>query len=64
MKLPRPRLVPAVGFVAWCLADLARDPAPRLLPSPVWTAAIMMFQPLGGIAWLVLGRSSRRRRRR
>ena len=57
-------LVPAAGFVAWCLADLARDPAPRLLPRPVWTAVIVMSPPLGGLAWLVLGRSGRRRRGR
>ena len=63
MRFLRPRgLVPAAGFAAWCLADLARDPAPRLLPRPVWTAVIVM-SPLGGLAWVVLGRSSLRRRR-
>lgn len=58
-----PVLVPAAGFVAWCLTDLARDAAPRHLPKPVWAAVVLVSTPLGGIAWLTLGRSGQRRSR-
>lgn len=46
----------AVGFVVYCLADVVRQPRTRGLPKPVWAILILISVPLGGIAYLVLGR--------
>lgn len=49
-------LLAAVGFVAFCLADLARAEV-RYLPRWGWVLACVLSIPLGGIMYLSVGRS-------
>ena len=51
-----PVVVLAVGFVVYCLADVVRQPRTRGLPKPVWAVLVLISIPLGGIAYLLLGR--------
>ncbi len=50
-----PVVIAGVGFVGFCLVDLARHPV-RLLPKPVWAAVVVLSVPLGGVAYLLFGR--------
>jgi hypothetical protein len=52
-----PGLSAAVGFVAFCLADLARAAEVRYLPRWGWVLACVLSIPLGGIMYLSVGRS-------
>jgi hypothetical protein len=52
-----PGLLAAVGFVAFCLADLARAAEVRYLPRWGWVLACVLSIPLGGIMYLSVGRS-------
>ena len=52
-----PVAVLAVAFIAYCLWDLARSEV-RYLPKWAWAALCVLSVPLGGIAYLVLGRRS------
>jgi ABC-2 type transport system ATP-binding protein len=45
-----------VGFVAFCLVDVARSDAVRYLPRWAWVVIICVSIPLGGIAYLAVGR--------
>jgi hypothetical protein len=50
----------AVGFVAFCLVDLARAQEVRHLPKWVWVIlclGIGLTIPWGGIAYLVFGKA-------
>jgi hypothetical protein len=51
-------VVPA-GFVALCLADLARAAEVRYLPKWGWALACLLSVPLGGIMYLSIGRCRR-----
>jgi len=50
-----PVIILAVGFVAYCLADLLRSPV-RPPARWWWALAIVVSVPLGGLAWLLAGR--------
>jgi hypothetical protein len=59
-SLPAAALVPivviAVGFVVFCLVDLARADQVRYLPRWAWAIVCLVSVPLGGIVYLILGR--------
>ncbi len=52
-----PVAVLAVAFIAYCLWDLARSEV-RYLPKWAWAVLCVLSVPLGGIAYLTLGRRS------
>ena len=52
-----PIIVVAIGFVAYCLIDLARAEEVRYLPRWAWAIICIITIPIGGIAYLVFGRS-------
>jgi hypothetical protein len=49
-------LLPAAGFAAFCLADLARARQVRYLPKWAWAIACLIQIPLGGIMYLAAGK--------
>lgn len=51
-----PLLVAAIGFLAFCLVDLARADEVRHLPKWGWAIVCLISVPLGGIVYLSLGR--------
>ena len=50
-----PLILAAVAWIAYCLRDLARSEV-KSLPKWAWGALIVLSVPLGGVAYLVLGR--------
>jgi len=52
-----PLVLVAVGFVVFCLVDLARAGEVRYLPKWAWAVICVVSVPLGGIVYLALGRS-------
>jgi hypothetical protein len=50
-----PLAVLAIGFVAYCLYDLARHNV-RYLPKWVWAVICLISIPVGGIVYLLVGR--------
>jgi hypothetical protein len=57
-----PVFVVGAGFVAFCLADLARASDVRYLPKWGWALACFISIPLGGIIYLSIGKVRRPRR--
>ncbi len=51
-----PVLLVTLGFVAYCLFDLAKSEQVRGLPRWAWAVVIVVFMPLGGLAYLLAGR--------
>ncbi|HEX2851298.1 MAG TPA: PLDc N-terminal domain-containing protein [Acidimicrobiales bacterium] len=51
-----PLVLIAVGFVVYCLVDLARAPSVRYLPKWVWALVCLASVPVGGIVYLLVGR--------
>lgn len=51
-----PVVVVLVGFVGYCLWDITRAARVRHLPKWAWALLIVASVPLGGIAYLVIGR--------
>ena len=51
-----PFLLLLVGFVAYCLVDVARAPITARAPKWVWVLLCLYFIPLGGVLYLLLGR--------
>ncbi|GAA6527773.1 PLDc N-terminal domain-containing protein [Intrasporangium sp. DVR] len=54
-----PVLVLALAFVGYCYIDLAGSGPTRHLPKRAWAVLCLITIPLGGIAYLVFGRSPR-----
>ncbi|HEY2551036.1 MAG TPA: PLDc N-terminal domain-containing protein [Streptosporangiaceae bacterium] len=52
-----PVIVIAAAFEAFCLADLARARDVRYLPRWAWALICLLSIPLGGVIYLVAGRS-------
>ena len=50
-----PILVIALGFVVYCLIDLARSPV-RYLPKWAWALICFFSVPIGGIVYLLVGK--------
>lgn len=48
----------AVGFVVYCLVDVARSDV-RYLPKWVWVLVCVASVPLGGVIYLLVGRQPR-----
>lgn len=55
-----PILVIVVGFVGYCLVDLARAPSVKFLPKWAWVLVCVASVPIGGIVYLLVGREDRR----
>ncbi len=53
-----PVLLVTLGFVVYCLVDLARSEQVRGLPRWAWAVVIVLLMPLGGLAYLLAGRQS------
>lgn len=53
-----PVAVIALGFVAYCLVDLARSQV-RYLPKWLWAVICLVSVPLGGIIYLLVGKAHR-----
>jgi hypothetical protein len=53
-----PLAVLAIGFVVYCLVDLAKSEV-RYLPKWAWAVICLVSVPLGGIVYLVAGRAQR-----
>jgi hypothetical protein len=51
-----PLVLVAVGFVVFCLVDVAHAGEVRYLPKWAWAVICVVSVPLGGIVYLVLGR--------
>ena len=56
-----PILVFALGFVIYCLVDLARSEV-RHLPKWAWGIICVISVPLGGVVYLLMGREPGARR--
>lgn len=53
-----PILVVALAFEIYCLVDLTRSEVQNL-PAWAWALLIVFVNPLGGIAYLIVGRLPR-----
>lgn len=65
MDIPLAAVIPlilfALGFIAYCLVDLARSEV-RYLPKWAWTIICVISVPLGGVIYLLFGREQEVRR--
>ena len=52
-----PILLVALAFVLYCWYDLARAPDTRYLPKWAWAVICVITIPLGGLAYLLVGRT-------
>ncbi|QAY62563.1 hypothetical protein ET495_04095 [Xylanimonas allomyrinae] len=52
-----PAVVLAAAFVVYCYVELARATEVRFLPKWGWAVAVAISVPLGGIVYLLAGRS-------
>lgn len=52
-----PAALLVLAFVVYCLFDLIRRPGVRYLPRWAWALVCCVSVPLGGILYLILGRS-------
>lgn len=50
-----PLIAVAVAFVGYCLYDISRNEV-KHLPKLVWALICVITVPLGGIAYLLIGR--------
>jgi hypothetical protein len=55
-----PIAVISIAFDAYCIADLVRHPRVRRFPRWAWALITLAVSPLGGIAFLLAGRSEER----
>lgn len=52
-----PLVAAMVAFEVYCLVDLRRSGAPRYLPRWAWAIVCVVSVPLGGIVYLLAGRT-------
>ncbi|MDO9395316.1 MAG: PLD nuclease N-terminal domain-containing protein [Herbiconiux sp.] len=54
-------VIVVVAFTVYALVDCLMLPKARVkaLPRPVWVLIILLFTPIGGILWLLIGRGRR-----
>jgi hypothetical protein len=52
-----PAIVVLAAFVIYCLVDMFRRPATRVLPNWLWAIICLICNPLGGILYLIFGRA-------
>ena len=52
-----PLIVLALAWVAFCLVMVTRAPAVRWLPRWAWALVVVLSVPLGGIVFLLGGRT-------
>jgi hypothetical protein len=52
-----PLIVLSVGFVVFCLVDIARHDV-KYIPKWVWALICVASIPVGGIVYLLVGRDS------
>jgi Phospholipase_D-nuclease N-terminal len=52
-----PIVVVAIGFEVFCLVDLARTDEVSYLPRWAWAVVCLITIPLGGVAYLVFGKT-------
>jgi len=52
-----PIVVVAVGFEVFCLVDVVRADEVRYLPRWAWAVICLISIPLGGSAYLIVGRT-------
>ena len=52
-----PIIVVALGFVIFCLVDIARHDV-QYIPKWLWAVICCLSVPLGGIIYLLVGRDS------
>jgi hypothetical protein len=55
-----PIVIAGAAFVIYCLVDMVRHPVVRHLPRWAWVVLTLASNPLGGIAYLIFGRSEDR----
>jgi uncharacterized membrane protein YczE len=53
-----PVFVIVLGFVIYCLVDLARSPV-KYLPKWAWALICLVSVPIGGIVYLAVGKEHR-----
>ena len=49
--------VVSAAFISYCLVDIVRAQATRWLPKWVWAIFCVMTIPLGGVIYLLVGRT-------
>ena len=54
-----PIVVVGLAFAAYCVVDVVRSPATLYLPKWAWAALCLVSIPLGGIIYMLVGRSER-----
>jgi hypothetical protein len=54
-----PIVLVAVGFVIFCLVDVARTEEVRFLPRWAWAIVCLVSIPLGGVLYLAFGRGAK-----
>lgn len=54
-----PVLLVIAAFVVYCVLDVVRADAVRYLPKWLWIVICLCSMPLGGIVYLVVGRTER-----
>ena len=52
-----PAIILGVGFVVFCLVDIARHDV-KHLPKWVWAIICCVSVPVGGVVYLLIGRDS------
>jgi hypothetical protein len=54
-----PLIALAVAWVVFCLVQIVRAPAVRLMPKWIWAVLTIASVPIGGAVFLLIGREER-----